>query len=151
MLALKVLNENGVLSGVVISMDPEGPIAAKVVSIAITQHVLTTVQKELPGENPLKNDEFIDYMISEAHLRDKKRYLEEIVANTGNCFNSGTDGVFVHTSNFTTTLLKGASPSNLDLVLRELELRKIGGSKGYDIDERICLALEDFFIKGRRR
>ena len=121
MLALKVLNENGFLSGVVISMDPEGPIAAKVVLIPITQHVLTTVQKEIPGESPLKNDEFIDYMISEAHLRDKNRYLEEIVANTANCFNSGTDGVFVHTSNFTTTLLKGAAPSNLDFVLRELE------------------------------
>ncbi len=139
-MALSDLGVGGVLTGPLISMDDQGPIAARIVLIPFEEHDLTERQEAM------SKGDLIDDFINPKSIGDNKKYLQEVKENLSVVFEGYPDNhIYKLISNFTLSTIK-AIPREYDPVVeRELVYRRLVHQAGWDlgmVEGMIAKALE---------
>ncbi|MEM7068171.1 MAG: hypothetical protein AAF478_04735 [Pseudomonadota bacterium] len=137
-LALQRIGTTKNLCGPLISMDSNGPIAARVLLLPLEDHDLTVEQKNM-SERKL-----IEWMVSREAAENNDRYLDEIKANVASCFDSKNhQDLFYYISNATRTTLRGVPEPDEPLIKAETELRRICSANKMDFSERFLTLIRE--------
>lgn len=126
LMCLQPLGIDGVLSGIVISMDDEGPIAARIILVPVDAHDLSRRQHEA--------SDLIDYMVRPVSADERYQFVEEIRGNLKGVFDGYSDNhIFRLISNVTLSTLRCVPRDNDPLIERELEYRRLAHENEWDL------------------
>lgn len=126
LMALQPLGIDDILSGIVLSMDEEGPIAARIILVPLSEHQLNQRQTEAK--------DLIDYMVRPIATDERYQFVEEIRYNLGGVLDGYPDShIFRLISNLTLSTVRCRPRDNDRLVERELEYRRLAHQNDWDL------------------
>ena len=150
MQALQRIADSNLIAGPLISMDPTGPLAARILLVPVEDHKLSPELEKLKKE---KFNAFVEHMISQDYAQRKTKYLSEITEHLKVVFPDDPLGeLYYQISNFTTTTVRGVQGPGNKLARNEVALRELANENHWSNEvhsNRIADALMDLLLRAR--